>query len=55
MTYFTTNAHGSRVKITVHKITVHKSGNRLTKRRALFVQGQWVPFARSSRPIQKNP
>lgn len=50
MTYFTTNAHGSRVKI-----TVHKSGNRLTKCRALFVQGQWVPFARSSRPIQKNP
>lgn len=49
MTYFKTNAHGSRVKI-----TVSKDGNRVIKRRALFVQGQWVPFARSSRPLM-NP
>lgn len=49
MTYFKTNAHGSRVKI-----TVRKAGKRLIKRRALFVQGQWVPLARSSRPLM-NP
>lgn len=49
MTYISTNAHGSRVKT-----IVVNNGKRVIRRRMQFVRGQWVVYARSSRPAM-NP